>query len=352
MSIDIRSLDRQLSHLITKPTVGSKRRPSVALKLLERLRELPMTLELLVTTKVGITVNNVRKQKWSEEVTKLAAKLIKEWNELMPKKIRFVPKKSSNKTKTKKVETKTNEQNNEENTEEKSEDQNISIDSNVETNDGNKENEPKNANKSQPTLKKKKTFKNSNKGIEPKTKKFKKLAPIGQLPEYSAERLRQKRLEKQENERKEKILDTLSQPSTSTGITGGVGGHQLYEKIIRKRKLERTTKMDSPRKRAMTFATVAAERYRNDNSLSDKPRVQNLPVPYSVPIITPADRLKIIQTRNLETPPENAESSKPKVVAFKDEHEIELDTWRVRSAKSLTRIIPRVEHKPKYLSKK
>jgi len=389
MSIDIRNINRQLSHLITKPPVGSKRRPSVALQLLNQLRNIPMNLERLFDTKVGKTVNRVRAQKWSEEVTKLAHQIIIEWKQLLPRNAKNVKKakKSSEKKGIKSEKTKTNKENakqdikNPKKTAKNSKDKpkakpkgddktvnstdklkaQVKSDVNKEgtkkalhkklDNECNKENIGQRPLK--PISKTKNQFMNSL-SLGPRAKKFTKLPPIGQLPEFSEERLRQKRID-------DEIDGTiLSQPSTSKSIaiskgpqtrspTNGVGGHQLYEKIVRKRKLERTSQMDSPRKRAMTFATVSVERYRNNY---DRPRVQNLPVPHSVPILTPADRLKIIQTRNLEKPSEKTESPKQKVVAYKDEHEIELDSWRVRSVKSMNRIIPRKEHRPKWIAKK
>ncbi|XP_074139623.1 transcription elongation factor A protein 1-like [Sminthopsis crassicaudata] len=50
-----------------------------ALDLLKELQDVPMTLELLRSTKIGISVNTVRKQSTDEEVTSLAKSLVTRW---------------------------------------------------------------------------------------------------------------------------------------------------------------------------------------------------------------------------------------------------------------------------------
>ncbi|NP_001081593.1 transcription elongation factor A (SII), 1 S homeolog [Xenopus laevis] len=59
-----------------KNTVG-------ALDLLKELKNLPMTLELLQSTRIGMSVNAIRKQSGEEDVTSLAKALIKSWKKLL-----------------------------------------------------------------------------------------------------------------------------------------------------------------------------------------------------------------------------------------------------------------------------
>lgn len=59
-----------------KNTVG-------ALDLLRELKNLPMTLELLQSTRIGMSVNAIRKQSSDEDVTSLAKSLIKSWKKLL-----------------------------------------------------------------------------------------------------------------------------------------------------------------------------------------------------------------------------------------------------------------------------
>ncbi|KAM4604926.1 transcription elongation factor A protein 1 [Polymixia lowei] len=56
---------------------------SGALDLLKELRSVPMTLELLQSTRIGMSVNAIRKQSTDEEVTSLAKSLIKSWKKLL-----------------------------------------------------------------------------------------------------------------------------------------------------------------------------------------------------------------------------------------------------------------------------
>ena len=374
LSIDIRSLNRQLSQLITKPTVGSKRRPGAAVSILKQLRQYPMTLELLLKSKVGHTVNHIRSLKWSEEVSEWAEKVINEWKHLLPKvntndKKRSLRQKSSFKRKKRAVNTlliddeiedKENEipsqpevKNDIKVVPNKSNDERkgrvIENKTNVlpkESNEGYVRQRPRYLRPLKPLKSILKTTKLSLiRASDPRTKKFKKLPPIGQMPEYSAERLRERRAANEDS--------VLSQPSTSKSfprespIENGIGGHQLYENIVRKRKLERTYRLDSPTKRTLSFRSVGVDRLMGP--LEDKPKVENWPVPHSIPILTPADRLRIIQSRSVETPNPEGETSNPKIVTFDDEPD--LGVWRTRSSKSLTKIIPRKEHKPKWMSK-
>ncbi|XP_073535399.1 transcription elongation factor A protein 1 isoform X2 [Phyllobates terribilis] len=59
-----------------KNTVG-------ALDLLRELKNLPMTLELLQSTRIGMSVNAIRKQSSDDDVTSLAKSLIKSWKKLL-----------------------------------------------------------------------------------------------------------------------------------------------------------------------------------------------------------------------------------------------------------------------------
>ncbi|MEE6463983.1 hypothetical protein FKM82_006124 [Ascaphus truei] len=54
-----------------------------ALDLLMELKNLPMTLELLQSTRIGMSVNAIRKQSGDEDVTSLAKSLIKSWKKLL-----------------------------------------------------------------------------------------------------------------------------------------------------------------------------------------------------------------------------------------------------------------------------
>ncbi|KAG5841595.1 transcription elongation factor A protein 1-like [Anguilla rostrata] len=54
-----------------------------ALDLLKELKNISMTLELLQSTRIGMSVNAVRKQSTDEEVTTLAKALIKSWKKLL-----------------------------------------------------------------------------------------------------------------------------------------------------------------------------------------------------------------------------------------------------------------------------
>ncbi|KAJ1191833.1 hypothetical protein NDU88_001148 [Pleurodeles waltl] len=60
-----------------------KKNAAGALDLLKELRNLPMTLELLQSTRIGMSVNAIRKQSTDEEVTSLAKSLIKSWKKLL-----------------------------------------------------------------------------------------------------------------------------------------------------------------------------------------------------------------------------------------------------------------------------
>ncbi|KAF6099728.1 hypothetical protein HJG60_011474 [Phyllostomus discolor] len=60
-----------------------KKNAAGALDLLKELKNIPMTLELLQSTRIGMSVNALRKQSTDEEVTSLAKSLIKSWKKLL-----------------------------------------------------------------------------------------------------------------------------------------------------------------------------------------------------------------------------------------------------------------------------
>uniref|UniRef100_A0A3Q3KIM8 Transcription elongation factor A (SII), 1 n=1 Tax=Monopterus albus TaxID=43700 RepID=A0A3Q3KIM8_MONAL len=63
--------------------MAQKKNGAGALDLLKELRSVPMTLELLQSTRIGMSVNAIRKQSTDEEVTSLAKSLIKSWKKLL-----------------------------------------------------------------------------------------------------------------------------------------------------------------------------------------------------------------------------------------------------------------------------
>lgn len=54
-----------------------------ALDLLKALQDLPVTLEILTKTRVGMTVNTLRKSSSDEEVISLSKSLIKSWKKFL-----------------------------------------------------------------------------------------------------------------------------------------------------------------------------------------------------------------------------------------------------------------------------
>ncbi|XP_028833127.1 transcription elongation factor A protein 1 [Denticeps clupeoides] len=63
--------------------MAQKKNGAGALDLLKELKCVPMTLELLQSTRIGMSVNAIRKQSTDEEVTSLAKSLIKSWKKLL-----------------------------------------------------------------------------------------------------------------------------------------------------------------------------------------------------------------------------------------------------------------------------
>uniref|UniRef100_A0A2K5BVI3 TFIIS N-terminal domain-containing protein n=1 Tax=Aotus nancymaae TaxID=37293 RepID=A0A2K5BVI3_AOTNA len=66
-----------------------KKNAAGALDLLKELKNIPMTLELLQSTRIGMSVNAIRKQSTDEEVTSLAKSLIKSWKKLLGRNVPF-----------------------------------------------------------------------------------------------------------------------------------------------------------------------------------------------------------------------------------------------------------------------
>ncbi|KAG7455144.1 hypothetical protein MATL_G00253440 [Megalops atlanticus] len=60
-----------------------KKNESGAFDLLKELKNAPMTLELLQSTRIGMSVNAIRKQSTDDDVTSLAKALIKSWKKLL-----------------------------------------------------------------------------------------------------------------------------------------------------------------------------------------------------------------------------------------------------------------------------
>ncbi|KAI8479343.1 Transcription elongation factor A protein 1 [Branchiostoma belcheri] len=74
---DVLRIGRKLDKLIAKNSFEN------ALDILKSLKELPMTLDILQKTRIGMSVNNLRKSSNSEEVNALAKSLIKSWKKLL-----------------------------------------------------------------------------------------------------------------------------------------------------------------------------------------------------------------------------------------------------------------------------
>ncbi|XP_071486537.1 transcription elongation factor S-II-like [Diadema antillarum] len=76
---DVISIGKQIDKMVAKGTETDD-----ALDLLKRLKTLPITLDVLQKTRIGMAVNNLRKQSDKEEVINLAKLLIKGWKKLLP----------------------------------------------------------------------------------------------------------------------------------------------------------------------------------------------------------------------------------------------------------------------------
>lgn len=74
---EIIRIAKKMERMVQKKNTGG------ALDLLKELKNLPMTLELLQSTRIGMSVNAIRKQSSDEDVTSLAKSLIKSWKKLL-----------------------------------------------------------------------------------------------------------------------------------------------------------------------------------------------------------------------------------------------------------------------------
>ncbi|XP_068093482.1 transcription elongation factor A protein 1 isoform X1 [Hyperolius riggenbachi] len=74
---EIIRIARKMERMVQKKSTAG------ALDLLRELKNLPMTLELLQSTRIGMSVNAIRKQSSDDDVTSLAKSLIKSWKKLL-----------------------------------------------------------------------------------------------------------------------------------------------------------------------------------------------------------------------------------------------------------------------------
>ncbi|XP_049725367.1 transcription elongation factor A protein 2 isoform X2 [Elephas maximus indicus] len=74
---EIARIARRLDKMVTKKSVEG------AMDLLRELKAMPVTLHLLQSTRIGMSVNALRKQSSDEEVIALAKSLIKSWKKLL-----------------------------------------------------------------------------------------------------------------------------------------------------------------------------------------------------------------------------------------------------------------------------
>ncbi|KAK7100897.1 transcription elongation factor S-II-like [Littorina saxatilis] len=77
---DVLRIAKKLDKLIANNTSDH----TTALDLLKALQELRMSLEVLQKTRIGMTVNNLRKASSSDDVISLSKTLIKNWKRLLP----------------------------------------------------------------------------------------------------------------------------------------------------------------------------------------------------------------------------------------------------------------------------
>ncbi|CAG2179345.1 unnamed protein product, partial [Oppiella nova] len=180
-----------------------------------------------------------------------------------------------------------------------------------------------------------------------------KLPPIGQLPEYSAARKR----ERPDDDIEYDVEPSYLGPSTSTSpapTPSGSGGSRLYQDIIEAQKRKNDKKREEIAKKFKTTGVIGYDRWANPKGVhkhqayTDKPKVENWPVPKTKPFITPIDRLKIIQSRSLDNLQPSTSSATPEFL--KDPNDLELNISRARSSKVLGKNIRRVEHRPTWLS--
>lgn len=77
---EVLKIGKKLEKMIAKKPIDH----SSAADLLKALQDIPINLETLQKTRIGMTVNNVRKATTSEEVINIAKNLIRSWKRLLP----------------------------------------------------------------------------------------------------------------------------------------------------------------------------------------------------------------------------------------------------------------------------
>ncbi|KAJ8305626.1 hypothetical protein KUTeg_016171 [Tegillarca granosa] len=77
---EVLKIGKKLEKMISKDAVDHEQ----AQDMLKTLQNLPMTLEVLQKTRIGMTVNNFRKAASKDEAITLAKSLIKSWKKLLP----------------------------------------------------------------------------------------------------------------------------------------------------------------------------------------------------------------------------------------------------------------------------
>ncbi|ELU04705.1 hypothetical protein CAPTEDRAFT_155099 [Capitella teleta] len=76
---DVVRIKKKLEKMMSKETTDA----AVALDMLNQLRKLPMNLQVLTKTKIGVTVNQFRKSVKEDEVVNLAKSIIKGWKKFL-----------------------------------------------------------------------------------------------------------------------------------------------------------------------------------------------------------------------------------------------------------------------------
>ena len=56
---------------------------------LKALKDLPVNLDVLTSTRIGMTVNSIRKKSYNEEVNNLTKVIIKKWKKFIPGKKQY-----------------------------------------------------------------------------------------------------------------------------------------------------------------------------------------------------------------------------------------------------------------------
>lgn len=77
---EVLKIGKKLEKMISSGTSDH----AASVDLLKALKDLPMTLDVLQKTRIGMTVNNFRKSSSEDEVISLSKALIKSWKKLLP----------------------------------------------------------------------------------------------------------------------------------------------------------------------------------------------------------------------------------------------------------------------------